>query len=181
MNEKKISWFKKHKILTIIGVLILLLVVIGALSGKTPTAPAKTTSKSTKTLSNAVPAMTYQVASWETQHSTVFTTLGNDMSAFGKDAQALNYSAVSADCQKIQADASAAQSYPPIPDPSIEQYWSDMLSNLNSGGQDCVSAVNNTDANQMTQADNEFNKATTDIQTISGALQLATKEVNNSK
>lgn len=167
---------KTHTKRNVIVGIIVVLAIIGIIAPKnSPKTKTIATTKKT-TLSNKVPAVDYQVASWEKKYNPIFTLLGSDMGAFTKDAKALNYSAVTTDCQNIESDSSMAQSYPAIPSPSIEQYWSDMLSNLNAGGQDCVSAVKNVDANQMTQAGNEFTKANTDLSTISGALQLAVQE-----
>lgn len=168
----------KDGLIGIATIIVLILLVVGAFhlfgSSKHPT---KTTANTNS--QNKLPAATYKVAAWEKQNNSIFSLFSQDMTSIGNDEKAANANNVSSDCAQLQVDVATAQKYPAIPNPGINKYWEDMLTNLNAAGKDCESGAFNSDASLLQRSNTELSKATSDLSTITPALQLATKEVNS--
>jgi hypothetical protein len=58
-------------------------------------------------------------------------------------------------CVNLEADVNQAKAYLRIPDEQAQAVWADALTNLASGAQDCIKAIDNNDDALSRQSDNE--------------------------
>lgn len=143
--------------------------------GSKPTAsnsnsPANT---SATTSAQSPPSTASQISVWNSKYGSIFTTLGNDLSTFSTDAKAGDVAASGNDCQQLKDDVATAKGQPAIPESTVEQHWSSALSYLDSAAQDCINGVNQNDVSLITQANNEMNQATDEINATTTAIQQA--------
>jgi len=123
----------------------------------------------TNNTASTVPVQTPQattaskITAWDTKYGYIFTTIENDFSQMSKDASNNNATAVGNDCQQINTDVTTAQSFPAIPDAQSASDFSSALTYYQEGSSQCVTAINNNDANGLTQASQLMSQGTAKI------------------
>jgi len=159
---------KKRIVLIIVGVFVLA-VVIGAISSSGHSSSQSSQGNQNNQVSQGSGS---SVSQWASNNASDLQTLGTDLTTTGQDASASNVdtSVVSSDCQALENDVTTLQNDGPIPDSSLESTWSQVLSSINSGAQDCVSGISQNDPNLIQQATTEFNNANTLLNNLVPAI-----------
>ena len=152
------------KTIFIIAGTVFVLGIIGAASSSKPTTVAKT-------VKTQAPLTTkQQVGAWNAKYGSAFTTLSTDFGQISKDSANPDTSVIQADCQQLKLDVANITANPAIPEPTIEQHWSSMLSYDNTGAQDCIDGVSTTDSALISKATTEFGQANTELTATSKAI-----------
>ncbi len=152
-------------IILIVVVLALLVWGVSALFG----GGSKKKTVNANNTASTVPAQTPQattaskITAWDTKYGYIFTTIENDFSQMSKDASNNNATAVGNDCQQINTDVTTAQAFPAIPDAQSASDFSSALTYYQEGSSQCVTAINNNDANGLTQASQLMSQGTAKI------------------
>jgi hypothetical protein len=116
------------------------------------------------------------VDNWKTNYGSDVMQLANDLQVLQSDASSSSATdtaiAIGNDCAQLGVDAKKVLSDPPYPDAQKEATLSAVLTNIVSGSQACVAAVNTGDVALMQQAIQDFQNAADAItsgQSVTGA------------
>lgn len=134
--------------------------------------PAQT---QTPPINNNQPSTASKITAWDSKYGYMFQNLENDFNQMSKDANNGDVSAVGSDCQQINSDVTTAQGFPAIPDAQSASDYSSALTYYQEGSSECVTAINNSDANGIIQAaqlisqgTDKINATSTDISKVAG-------------
>jgi hypothetical protein len=141
------------KYFPIVGV-VALAIGLAACSSTTPSSTQSNSGSTGNTGSNLTPTQQFGK-----DHGNDVRQLVSDIQSFSTDAQANNESAVYNDCQAIVNDAQTLQIDGPINNAAEEASWANALSSFVSGGQACMSGIQNQDSALIQQAGQDFASA----------------------
>lgn len=105
-----------------------------------------------------------------------FTALGTDFQNIATDASSAasngDTSALLADCQQLQTDVQSVQNdgVPPALTSSEASNLAQVVTDVSSSATSCINGINNNDPNQIQDATNSLNAATSLMGTLSSAL-----------
>ena len=152
-------------IIVILVFLALIAWAVTALSGGGSKKAATVNSKPNNTAQKQPPATNTaaKITAWDTKYGYIIQSLQNDFGQLSKDAGNSDVAAVGKDCQQINTDITTAQSFPAIPDAQSASDFSSALTYYQEGSSQCVTAINNNDANGLVQAAQLMSQGTTKI------------------
>lgn len=181
-----VGWFTKHKIVTGILAVVVLIIIIGSANSGSKTVsaasgqPTATSGKAATPTTTAAPATTTTVdavATWRSSHASDFTVIGADLTSFGKaataDSSSGDYTSAAEACQTLGGDAKTYQSASPIPNATLEQKWSQILSQLSTISSDCIQGIANVDSNQIAQIVPLIDQLTPELASLESDLKNA--------
>lgn len=125
------------------------------------------------TPSPATPSPTANpVQEWWSTVSPAVSAIISDFGKLSTDAGNADFPAAGADCQQLQADIQTAQAAAPIADASLEQQWASALGDYQTSASDCVTGIEDNDADLLSQASSEESAGT-------AAITALTTEIKN--
>ena len=87
---------------------------------------------------------------WTGVGTPLITQLANDLPDEGTPG--LSLPVLQTDCNQLASDVAKAQSAAPIPDPDLQEAWSDALSDISQGATLCIAASNDGSVSEATQS-----------------------------
>ena len=113
------------------------------------------------------------MGSWFARYGTTYTGISHDVVAVGVDANAQNpnLTTVRSDCAKLQSDVQRGRADPPMPIGSLQAQWSQILSNLSKGSQDCLFGIDQQSSASLNQGASYFTNAQVAYEGLLKAVQ----------
>jgi hypothetical protein len=104
-----------------------------------------------------------QATEWAKQNKGAAARIRHDLQSFTTAADNGNLKKLEASCGQLGSDVSSAQKLPPIPVKSLESLWSRALSDFAIGADDCRTASNERNENELSKARASGNRASSEL------------------
>jgi hypothetical protein len=104
-----------------------------------------------------------QAMEWAKQNGGAAVRIHHDLQSFTTAAEDSNLKDLELSCSQLSGDVSSAQNLPPIPVKSLESLWSRALRDFAIGADDCRTASNQRNENELSKARTSANQASSEL------------------